>query len=209
MSEAALTEDPQLLTTKTLTYRGLSSIAWLCSKTVFASRVEGRENVPTEGPVVLCANHQSYLDIPLLAASISRHISFVARDTLASSGTMARVMERCGAVLVKRGESDHGALKEMIGHLAEGDCVCIFPEGTRTKDGSLGAFQRGALLAARRGRATVVPVGISGSFGAWPPGQKFPRPHRISIRFGEPVDPRADGALEIVRQRVAAAIEGR
>ncbi|MDF1801156.1 MAG: lysophospholipid acyltransferase family protein [Planctomycetota bacterium] len=209
MSEPDSTEEPQLLTTKTLTYHGLRSVAWMCSKTIFRTRVEGRENVPAEGPVVLCANHQSFLDIPLLAASLSRHVSFVARDTLAKSGTLARIMERCGAVLVKRGESDHGALKEMIGHLAEGDCMCLFPEGTRTKDGSLGAFQRGALLAARRGRATVVPVGISGSFGAWPPGQKYPRPHRITIRFGEAVDPRSEGALEIVRQRVAAAIEGR
>lgn len=199
---------PAVLTTKTLTYRTLNGLAKLGSRTLFPTRYEGREHLPAAGPLVLCSNHQSYLDIPLIAAGVPRHVSFVARESLARSPLLARFMERCGAVLVRRGEADHGALKEMVAHLAAGDCVCIFPEGSRTKDGSIGEFRRGALLAARRGRAPVVPVAVTGSFEAWPPGQGLPRPHRIRIRFGEPVDPRDRDALEKVRGRVAELAEG-
>ena len=194
---------PAVLTRRTLTYHLLCTTAKVGSRTVFPTRYEGREHLPAEGPLVLCSNHQSYLDIPLIAAGVRRHVSFVARDTLARSPLLARIMDRCGAVLVRRGASDHGALKEMVAHLAEGDCLCIFPEGTRTKDGSIGEFRRGALLAARRGRAPVVPVAITGSFEAWPPGRSLPRPHGVTIRFGEPVDPRGRDALEIVAGRVA------
>lgn len=194
---------------RTPTYYFLTSLAWLGGKTLFPLKIEGQELIPREGPVVFAANHQSFLDIPLLASAIPRHVSFVARDSLAQSRVMAYIMDQCGAVLVRRGEPDHAALRGMLAHLAAGDGVCLFPEGTRSRDGSLGEFRRGALLAARRGRAPVVPVGISGSFEAWPPGQKLPHPHRIQIRFGEPLDPREGNALEIVRERVATLIESR
>ena len=207
--QAHASAPPAVLTRRTLTYHLLCTTAKLGSRTFFPTRFEGREHLPSEGPLVLCSNHQSYLDIPLIAAGVRRHVSFVARDSLARSPILARIMERCGAILVRRGESNHGALKEMVAHLAAGDCLCIFPEGTRTKDGSLGEFRRGALLAARRGRAPVVPVSIGGSFEAWPPGQGLPRPNRVTIRFGEPVDPREQDALEIVRGRVAELAAGR
>jgi 1-acyl-sn-glycerol-3-phosphate acyltransferase len=164
--------------------------------------VTGREHVPKTGPCVFVANHQSFLDIPFFAAQIPRHVCFVARGSLAESRLLAYIMNQAGCVLVKRGESDLSAVREIVAHLKGGDAVCVFPEGTRSKDGSIGEFRRGALLAARRGNAPVIPVGISGSFEAWPPGQKWPHPHRIRFAFGEPIDPRGENALEIVRERV-------
>ena len=76
----------------------------------------------------------------------------MARRSLAETRWLAFVMRECGAVLIERGAADRAALREMTDHLEGGDCVAIFPEGTRSKDGSLGEFRGGALLAAKKAR---------------------------------------------------------
>ena len=198
-----MTDERKLRLTRTLTYRFCVGSCWWLGKTpLMRCKVTGREHVPKTGPCVFVANHQSFLDIPFLAAQIPRHVSFVARESLAKSSLLAFIMAQAGCVLVKRGETELTAVREIVAHLEGGDAVCIFPEGTRSKDGSIGEFRRGALLAARRGKAPVIPIGITGSFEAWPPGQKWPQPHPIRFAFGEPIDPRAENALEIVRERV-------
>jgi 1-acyl-sn-glycerol-3-phosphate acyltransferase len=201
--------EPPLLLERTLTYRFLTSLAWLGGHTFFPLSVSGREKIPMTGPVVFAANHQSFLDIPLLASLVPRHVSFVARASLAQSKVMDFIMKQCGAVLVRRGEADVTALRAMVAHLQAGDGLCVFPEGTRSRDGSLGPFLRGALMAARRGRAPIIPVGIRGSFEAWPPGQRFPHPHRIQFAFGDPIDSAEKNALEMVRSAVEVLIQPR
>jgi 1-acyl-sn-glycerol-3-phosphate acyltransferase len=112
-------------------------------------------------------------------------------------------MRQCGAVLIKRGQPDRAALREMVAHLELGDALVIFPEGTRTTDGRVQPFHAGALLAARMTKAPIVPLGIRGAFEAWPRTAKWPRPKRISIRFGAPIPSDSDDALE----RAHAAID--
>jgi len=198
-----VTDEPKLRVRRTLTYRFCVGSCWWLGKTpLMPCKVTGAQHIPKSGPCVFVANHQSFLDIPFFAAQIPRHVSFVARESLAKSKLLAYIMDQAGCVLVKRGESDLAAVREMVAHLKGGDAVCIFPEGTRSKDGSIGEFRRGALLAARRGGAPVIPVGISGSFEAWPPGQKWPHSRRIRFAIGEPIDPRSENALENVRARV-------
>jgi 1-acyl-sn-glycerol-3-phosphate acyltransferase len=200
-------EQPLLRTKKGVTYRTCQFGSWLLCRLCFPTRVIGLENIPKTGPVVLASNHQSWLDIPIVTAFVPRHVSFVAKDSLAKGPVMAHILEHSGAVLLKRGESDVNAMREMVAHLAEDDCLCVFPEGTRTKDGSLGEFQRGVLLAARKGKALVVPTAISGSFDAWPVGQRIPHPHRLTLEFGKPMDPRE--GIEKVQSRVAAMLQSR
>lgn len=183
--------------------RALTRLAW---GLLFRARYEGREHMPASGGALLCANHQSFLDIPLVSHVTRRHVSFVARASLADSRPLAWLMRQCGAVLVRRGKADRAALREMLAHLERGDLVAIFPEGTRTHDGSLGEFRAGALLAARQAGVPIVPVGIRGAFEAWPRQRSLPRPRRIAVRLGAPVaadDPRA---LELVRARIQALI---
>ena len=189
------------IVTKARTYhvcRNFSRLWFLLSR----RRYEGLHNLPAEGPGVLLVNHQSFFDIPLVASSTARHVCFMARDTLAETAWLADVMEQCGAILVRRGSADRAALKAMRAHLEAGDLVCVFPEGTRTRDGSVGEFRGGALVAARQAGAPLIPAGIRGNFEAWGRNQKLPLPRRVAIRYGAPLDPRAPDALEAAHKAV-------
>jgi 1-acyl-sn-glycerol-3-phosphate acyltransferase len=202
LSAAAQPSEP-ILTHKTFVYH-LCSIASLClCKAYFRLRVEGLENIPKSGGAVLASNHQSFIDILILGACSPRHVAFVARDTLAEWRWLAYTMRQCGAVLVRRGTSDRRALRAMADHLDKEDIVIIYPEGTRTRDGSLQEFKGGALLAARMAGVPLIPCGIRGAFEAWPRGRTIPRPRKIAVRFGPPID----SALPDAQERLVAAIQ--
>jgi 1-acyl-sn-glycerol-3-phosphate acyltransferase len=172
-------------------------------------RIEGREHLPREGGVLIASNHQSFLDIPLLAVAAPRHVAFVARSTLASSRVVAFLMRASDSVFVRQNTADRAALEGMIAHLQDGDCVAVFPEGTRTNDGTLGDFRPGAAVAARRAGVPVVPFAISGAFEALPRGRLFPRPLRITVRIGAPIAPGTEDALEQARGVIAALLAPR
>ncbi|MEW6072244.1 MAG: lysophospholipid acyltransferase family protein [Planctomycetota bacterium] len=165
--------------------------------------VEGREHLPRTGGVVIASNHQSFLDIPLIATSTARHVAFVARSTLRQSRLLAFVMRQSGVILVHRDRPDHSAVRAMVDYLARGGCVCVFPEGTRTRDGSLGRFRSGAVVAARKARVPIVPAGVRGCRNVFPPARRFPRFGRIGLRFGPPLDPTEPGALERLRAEIS------
>jgi 1-acyl-sn-glycerol-3-phosphate acyltransferase len=201
-SRAAAGVEP-ILTHKTLVYRLCNKGSLLFCKTYFRLRVEGLVHIPKEGGAVLVSNHQSFVDILILGGCMPRHIAFVARDTLAEWRWLAYIMRQCGAVLVRRGTSDRRAMRGMADHLERGDIVVIYPEGTRTRDGSLQVFKGGALLAARMAGVPIIPCGIRGAFEAWPRGRWIPRPKKIGVRFGPPIDSSAPDAQE----RLVAAVQ--
>ena len=194
-----------VLTEKTLTYRVVRQTVSTTLRTLFRARFAGEEHLPRRGGALIAANHQSYLDIPLVASSTRRHVAFVARDTLADSRALGWLMRQCGAVLIRRGKPDRQALREMVAHLEAGDLVCVFPEGTRSRDRSVGAFRGGALLAARLARVPIVPAAVRGTFDAWPRGGPL-RLARVALTFGAPLDPLATEA-EVVRERIVALAE--
>ncbi|MFT5288436.1 MAG: 1-acyl-sn-glycerol-3-phosphate acyltransferase [Planctomycetota bacterium] len=165
--------------------------------------VRGREHLPKSGGVLVVANHTSFLDIPIIANAVPRHVGFVARDTLANSRFLGYVMRESGAILLKRGQADRSAIRAILTHLEAGDCVAVFPEGTRSKDGSLGEFRGGALLAARKAGVPLVPAAIAGAMAAYPRGATIPRPTKISVTFGPAIDSNSPDALSLARASVA------
>lgn len=199
-----MSETPSILTHATPGYRFAQWSTWAFGAVWFRESFTGREHLPRAGGVVVVSNHQSFLDIPVLSHAIPRHVSFVARDSLANFKPLAWLMRTCGAVLIKRGAPDRAALREMAAHLEQGDCLVIFPEGTRTSDGRVQEFKAGALLAARMAKVPLVPCAIRGSFEALPKRALFPRPRKIRVQFGTPIDSTLPDALE----RAQAAVSG-
>ncbi len=165
------------------------------------------EQLPASGGILIVSNHQSYLDIPVLAAAARpRHVAFVARASLAHSRFLDWLMRESGCVLIQPNTPDRAALEGMIAHLERGDCVAVFPEGTRTHDGSLGVFRAGAAVAARRAGVPILPAAIRGAFEAWPRARKLPCGARITVRFGAPIPPGTEDAIERARAEIAAMI---
>ncbi|MCZ6596992.1 MAG: lysophospholipid acyltransferase family protein [Planctomycetota bacterium] len=197
---------PELRTAKTPFYRFVQPLLRAWFRTVHGFRVEGLDNLPETGGVMLVANHQSYLDIPLISASTRRHVCFVARETLVRSRFIAFLIRQSGGILVRRGVPDRAALREMIRHLESGDCVTVFAEGTRTRDGSLGEFRRGPFKVARQAGVPVVPCGIRGAYRALPRGSRWPRRGRIALRYAPPLDSADPDVLDRTRTAIAAMI---
>jgi len=91
-------------------------------------------------------------------------------------------------IFLERGAADPGAMRAALHELAEGRLAIVFPEGTRTVDGRVGAFQRGVWLLIKRSGAPVLPVGVEGTFDAWPKGSGPRRRGRIMLSIGEAID---------------------
>lgn len=178
----------------------LRAVAWLAMWPVHRVTVTGMENLPATGGALLVANHQSMLDIPLLGTRLRRRVTFVARDSLRKNPFLRFVLHTCAGITVKRGRGDRAALDAMIAALAQGRLVAIFPEGTRSKDGSVREFQRGALMVAKRAGVPIVPIGVAGTGAVWPAGRILPRPGRLGLAVGEPL------AADTPAERARAAV---
>lgn len=153
-------------------------------------RAWGIHNIPDEGPVLFVSNHQSFLD-PIIVGlgAHKRQFYAMARSTLWTNKVLAFLISSLNAVPVERGESDIKAMRKCLDVLAAGHGLLIFPEGTRTLDGTTGAFETGTMLLIKRSGATVVPVAIEGAFEVWPKGRKLPHPTgQIRCRYGEPIE---------------------
>ena len=195
------------------TYRFARATFAFVFYTFFRGRVYCRERVPPTGRVLLVSNHQSHVDPVVTTLPLPRECHFIARDTLFKNPVFRRIITHLNAFPIKRGAADVGALKEMLRRLKAECAVVIFPEGTRTKDGSLGQFRPNSLAVAKKARVTIVPVTVSGAFEALPRGSVLPRPKRVSVAYCEPIP--AEQVAEwdeaqissTIRQRIAENLE--
>ena len=131
--------------------------------------VKGLENVDTSKTYVVVANHQSYLDIPLLFKSIPVNLYFVAKKQLKSVPFLGWYMMATGMIFVDRKNRDKAvaSLNAAGEQIKSGKSIFMFPEGTRTKDGNLGSFKSGAFHLAKKANVEILPVKINGTGSIW------------------------------------------
>ena len=150
----------------------------------FGLRVTGAEHVPPEGPALIVSNHQSILDPPIIGGSTRRQIFFLAKAELFRIPLFGRLIKALHARPVRREGSDPRALKTAARLLEEGKALLVFPEGTRSLDGSLAEAKPGVGMLAVMSGAPVVPTYVSGTLEALPKGAVRPRRSQVSVRFG-------------------------
>ncbi len=185
-------------------YHFLIRLAYCVSFVFFPLRVRGLENIPAEGPVILCPNHVTLADPVLMAAVVKREIRFIAKKELFQAKWFGNFLRHLGAFPVARGETDIGAVRNCLSLLQNGLCLGIFAQGTRRKKHHAEpALNTGVALIAIRSKAPVVPVHIE-------PYHVF---GRVRMTFGQPLDfsqvRRADSAvLADTTEQIRRAIFG-
>ena len=180
-------------------------LRWAC-RLWFRVSVEGTENVPPDGGLVFAGNHASYLDPLMMGVFVRRRCRFIARSSLRKVPLVGAWMKGVGVIFIDRKSPGRAAVGRAIECLDSGQVLGFFPEGTRSPDGRLQEFQKGLLLLLKKSDANVVPVGIEGTFSAFPKGAFIPRPRRVTVRYGtaRPAsEVLAPGGLEALRQEVA------
>ncbi|HID55737.1 TPA: 1-acyl-sn-glycerol-3-phosphate acyltransferase [Candidatus Poribacteria bacterium] len=154
----------------------------------FHLTVVGRENIPDEGGALIASNHVSYLDPPILGAASKRELFYMARDTLFRPKPIGDFLKYMNAFPVKRDRPDRGALKTAISLLESGKLVLVFPEGTRSHDGTLGRPHLGVGFIVYHSTVPVIPVYISGTERALPRGAFLIKRAEINVHFGLPIN---------------------
>lgn len=164
----------------------LTPILRLC----YRLHVEGRNGVPERGPVILAANHRSFMDSLFLPLVIRRRVTFVAKAEYFDDKKTAWFFRGVGQIPIRRegGTASERALEAATEVLQAGGVFAIYPEGTRTRDGKLHRGHTGIARLALRTGAPIVPVGMIGTDEINPIGRKLPRLFRpVTVRFGNPI----------------------
>jgi 1-acyl-sn-glycerol-3-phosphate acyltransferase len=164
-------------------------------KAVWRPRVEGLENVPETGPVIVASNHLSFADSMVIPFVVPRKVVFLAKkDYFTGTGLKGALVrgwfEGIGMVPVDRDDTKAAmaSLDIALDVLARGEAFGIYPEGTRSRDGRLYRGRTGMAHLALTSGAPVVPVGLTGTENIQPVGTTLPRLARVTVRFGEPLD---------------------
>ena len=167
-------------------YRISRSLAKTVAIVAFKFRAFGQENIIEEGPAIMAANHQSYLDPPLIGVTCKNELHYLARKTLFDYPIFGQYISRVNAFPVDVSKGDVAALRATINLLKAGHRTLIFPEGTRSLNGEIQKARPGIGIVIAKSLAPVVPFRIFGSFDAWPKGGKI-RPHPITVVVGTPI----------------------
>jgi 1-acyl-sn-glycerol-3-phosphate acyltransferase len=197
----------------------LRMASWLWSPVLLRGagarlEVSGLEHVDFSRPCMLVANHQSMIEICALFKAVPVPLRFMLKDSLGRIPFLGAYTRAMGMVLLRRGNSSEVArqLERAADLLRDGHTLAAFPEGTRSRDGSVGPFKGGAFRAAIRAGVPVVPVAVEGSGKVMPPGGFAIRPGRIRLAFGSPLATRdlgLDDRQALARRARAAVIEMR
>lgn len=189
-------------------YRFLQFVFRTFFRLFFRARVLGTENMPSQGAVILAANHQSNWDPPFLATFLQRPVSYMAKQELFEVPVFGAAIRACHAFPIRRGAADRAAIKTALQVLKLQKCLGVFPEGTRSRDGQRHKAEAGVALLAAMSKAPVVPAAIMGTNHILGPGGSLPQ---LTVRYGKPLyftgAHNDKAALQAFAQQVMAEIE--
>ena len=158
-------------------------------KFVFRGQLIGRENIPQKNSYIMVSNHGSLLDPPLLGHALRRNISFMAKAELFKIPLLGFIIKACGAYPVKRGIVDKNTIKTACKKLSNDNCIGIFIDGTRQKNGRVNKPKQGAALLAFKNQKLLLPVAIVNSHRLIRFKFFIPLFSKIVIKVGKPVQP--------------------
>jgi len=175
---------------------------------LFRPEVAGKEHVPSSGPVILAPVHRSFADFGFTAFCTRRKLFFMTKDSMWERKWLGRLLLYVGAFPVHRESADREALQRAEEVLKRGECLVLFPEGTRRQGAVIENLMEGAAFLSARTGAPIVPIGIGGSDLAMPKGKILPKPLTIQVVIGPAIPPPArTGGGRVSRSSVHAATD--
>jgi long-chain acyl-CoA synthetase len=192
---------------------------WLCGKAVkwasavlFKLRVEGMENLP-DGPCVMCPNHSSYLDAPILTAALPwkafHNVFYVGTSEIFGSGSMRKFAQFLHLIPVDPDSNLVPAMRAGAYGLRAGKILIMYPEGERSIEGPPKKFKKGAAILAQHLNVPIVPVAEYGFHACWPRGKGFQGFHPLRIRVGKPIYPDLNEKPELAYERLTEELRDR
>ncbi|YCA42707.1 1-acyl-sn-glycerol-3-phosphate acyltransferase [Bacillus sp. JZ8] len=157
---------------------------------LFRVEIIGKENIPKDAGVIVCSNHISNFDPPVVGMTFPRPVYFMAKAELFKVPVLKTLLPKIYAFPVKRGLSDRDALRKGISILKEGGALGLFPEGSRSKDGKLGKGMAGVGFFALRSNAVIVPCAVIGPYKPF---------KKLKVVYGKPID-----VTEMRKERVSS-----
>lgn len=152
---------------------------------VISKKVEGRENIPSKGPVILVCNHLNFADPPTVLSLLPRRSKWLVKEEWFRNPIIGLPARAGGLMPVRRSKADFAALRRAQAVLGQGLILGIFPEGTRSKTGMLGEGEPGAAYLALRTGVPILPVAVFGTEKIKLPKGIFQRNKGIHVRFGK------------------------
>lgn len=187
-------------------YNVLRAIFRLTGVVLYRFRFHGADKIPREGGGLVCANHQSNLDPAVVGMCFSQRINYLAKQTLFKF-PLSIIINLLDGIPIDRSGMGIAGIKETLKRAKRGELILIFPEGQRTFDGEMLEFMAGFVTVAKRTKVPLIPVGLDGSFHAWPRTTLIPKPGTIHVVFDYPVQP--EEYLDLSDEEIVQLLESR
>jgi 1-acyl-sn-glycerol-3-phosphate acyltransferase len=180
-------------------------------------RAKGIERVPAESGALILANHQSFLDPLLIGLPLKRPVSYLARENLFRVPVVGWILRNTYVMPLNIDGASLAGIRQTLKRMRQGFLVGVFPEGTRSPDGTVGQLKPGFTTLVKRVETPIIPVGIAGAHRALGLGHRLLKPERVCVVFGEPIPPEAlapyrqrgreEDLIAFVREKILACVE--
>ena len=181
-------------------------ISYIFCKIYFRLEVNGADNIPEKGGVLVASNHSSFLDPVIVGVGISRQTYYLTKQSLFEIPIFGLLIKALHTIPVRRELVSVSTFKELIKSLNAKKAIILFPEGTRSTDGKLGQGKIGIGMLALKTDVPIVPVYIDGAVKAFPKHGKWIQPKKIRVVFGKPIMPNSKDPNKNNYRRISSQV---